>query len=140
MNDVDGQMLERTPTSVGDRLAAYVGLIAVDVLLKTRGYASVRRRLASCPTAKLTNSDKNKRQAQIVAAVDWAIVYYTHEVLCLQRCAVITWLLRKRGIPAQMIIGYQPTPVKAHAWVEVDRAVVSDTSSVIAPYLEMERI
>ena len=66
----------------------------------------------------------------ICHAVDLACVWYWKEVLCLQRSAATTCLLRSRGIPARMVLGVQQTPFRAHAWVETNGQVVNDK-----PYL-----
>lgn len=140
MSNAAYQPLTRPRTSLRDRIGAYLGLAVVDLILKTAGYKSLRRRLVNCPTAPNGRTTTDNVQSQVVAAVDWAIVYYPHPVLCLQRSSVITWLLRKRGVSAQMVIGCQHVPVKAHAWVEVDHVVVSDRNSVVSLYFEMERV
>lgn len=63
---------------------------------------------------------------RICAAVDMACIWYWKDVLCLQRSAVTACLLKQYGVPAQMIIGVQQIPFRAHAWVEVDGRVVND--------------
>ena len=63
---------------------------------------------------------------RICAAVDMACIWYWKEVLCLQRSAATACLLKRYGVPAQMMIGAQQTPFKAHAWVEVNGRVVND--------------
>jgi hypothetical protein len=63
---------------------------------------------------------------QICHAVDLACIWYWKEVLCLQRSAATTCMLRSFGIPARMILGVQQTPFRAHAWVEADGQVVSE--------------
>ena len=56
-----------------------------------------------------------------IAAVDTFVA-----ALCQQRSAATACLLRKCGVPAQLVIGAQQMPFKAHAWVEVDGRVVND--------------
>ena len=63
---------------------------------------------------------------RICRAVDIACIWYWKEVLCLQRAAATTCLLRKHGTAAQMVLGVQQTPFRAHAWVEISRQVVND--------------
>jgi transglutaminase superfamily protein len=63
---------------------------------------------------------------RICSAVDLACIWYPKRALCLQRSAATTCLLRSYGVPAQMVIGTQKLPFKAHAWVEVDEQVVND--------------
>jgi hypothetical protein len=47
-------------------------------------------------------------------------------VLCLERSSVLVKMLRRRGLPAHMVIGAQKLPFKAHAWVELDGAIIND--------------
>src|ERR1700730_11499636 len=56
----------------------------------------------------------------VCRAFDLAGVFYFKEVLCLQRSAAATVLMRKYGIRAELVIGVQQWPFRAHAWVEVD--------------------
>jgi Transglutaminase-like superfamily len=63
---------------------------------------------------------------RICAAIDVACIWYPKHVLCLQRSAATTCLLRSYGVPAQLLLGAQKLPFKAHAWVEVHGLVVND--------------
>lgn len=72
--------------------------------------------------------------ARICAAVDMACIWYWKEALCLQRSAATACLLKKYGVRAQMVIGAQQMPFRAHAWVEVDGRVVNDKPYVPEMY------
>jgi len=72
-------------------------------------------------------------------AVNYACVWYPKQALCLQRSFVTTYLLRKHGIAAQMILGAQKLPFKAHAWVEVDGRAINERSNVQATYAVWDR-
>jgi hypothetical protein len=67
-------------------------------------------------------------------AVNYACIWYPKQALCLQRSFVTTYLLRKHGVAAQMVLGAQKLPFKAHAWVEVDGRVVNERSNVQSTY------
>jgi hypothetical protein len=60
--------------------------------------------------------------------------------MCLQHSAVVTCLLRRRGVPAEMVLAAQDFPPKAHAWAEVAGRVVNDKSSVKNEYLILRRL
>jgi hypothetical protein len=64
--------------------------------------------------------------AEIVWSVDEACVWYVKRAACLQRSVVATWMLRRHGVAAEMVIGCRPLPFESHAWVEVDGQVVND--------------
>jgi hypothetical protein len=76
---------------------------------------------------------------RICAAVDMACIWYWKEVLCLQRSAVTACLLKRYGVPAQMVIGAQQVPFRAHAWVEVDGRVVNDKPYTSEMYAVLDR-
>ena len=76
---------------------------------------------------------------RVCTAVNYACVWYPKQALCLQRCFVTTYLLRKHGIVAQMVLGAQKLPFKAHAWVEVDGRAINERSNVQATYAIWDR-
>ncbi len=76
---------------------------------------------------------------RICMAVNYACVWYPKQALCLQRSFVTTYLLRKQGVPAHMILGAQKLPFKAHAWVEVAGRAVNERSNVQATYAVWDR-
>jgi Transglutaminase-like superfamily len=105
-------------------LRAYITLIHFDVYLHRRNFQDLYQKVAKFPIRKTpVNAEAVER---ICAAVDMACIWYWKEVLCLQRSATTACLLRQHGVAAQMIIGVQQMPFKAHAWVEVDGHVVND--------------
>lgn len=59
-----------------------------------------------------------------VDALTLAACLYWKPVLCLQRAACLTTMLRRRRVAARLVIGYRPSPFVAHSWVEVDGHVV----------------
>lgn len=76
---------------------------------------------------------------RVCTAVNYACVWYPTQTFCLQRSFVTTYLLRKHGVSAQMVIGAQKLPFKAHAWVEVDGCAVNERSNVQATYAVWDR-
>jgi hypothetical protein len=76
---------------------------------------------------------------QVCKAVNFACVWYPRRVLCLQRSAVLTCLLRSSGVAAQMVIGAQKFPFKAHAWTEVNNHAINERRDVQSIYLVWER-
>jgi hypothetical protein len=118
-------------------LQALVELIRFDAYLIRGDFAALYQRvrashLAERPTGSLTADS-------ICSAVDRACVFYVKEVLCLQRSAATTCLLRKHGVPAELVIGVQHTPFRAHAWVEVHGFVINDKPYVPDTYAVIDR-
>jgi hypothetical protein len=71
---------------------------------------------------------------RVSMAVNYACIWYPKRALCLQRSFVTTYLLRKHSVAAQMVLGAQKLPFKAHAWVEVDGRAINERSNVQATY------
>ena len=105
--------------------AALLEYAFYDVLRLCGGLPAVRRALRRRPgRAPATGDAAAIRQARLAAK--HGAVLYVRRTLCLQRSFVVTRLLRRRGINAELVMGYLPAPLTAHAWVEVERVVVSD--------------
>ena len=94
---------------------------------KVRGHRVTKSRVASDVVGRISN------------AVDVACIWYWKDVLCLQRSAATTCLLKDYGVPAQMVIGAQQMPFRAHAWVEACGRVVSDKPYTPEMYAVLDR-
>lgn len=105
-------------------LKAFLKLLYFDLYLARGNFAALYNRVRNCPIGRLT--DAPNAVEQICAAVDMACIWYWKEALCLQRSAATACLLKQHGILAQLVIGAQQMPFKAHAWVEVEGRVVND--------------
>ena len=109
-------------------LRAFLRLIQVDWYLVRGDFGALYKKVQTFPMGRRPASANAVER--IGAAVDMACIWYWKEVLCLQRSAATACLLKRHGVAAQMILGAQQMPFKAHAWVEVDGRVVNDK-----PYL-----
>jgi hypothetical protein len=107
-------------------LKALFWLGVVDVVLSVLSFHTLLSTVAKWPTRTRTISDRNIVIAEVCAAVERACVWYPGRALCLQRSAITACLLRQKGIAARIVIGVRPVPFLAHAWVEVNGAVVND--------------
>ena len=76
---------------------------------------------------------------RVCTALNYACVWYPKQALCLQRSFVTTYLLRKHGVAAEMVLGAQKLPFRAHAWVEVDGRAINERSNVRATYAVWDR-
>jgi len=110
---------------------------AIDIYLKLVGFNSLLTRVQRYPT-KLSSSRSDV--VSNIAALDQAQIYYPKKQMCLQRSVALTMLLRAKGHAAQMVIGAQPYPAKAHAWVEVDNQVIGDSLRIKSLYHELFRV
>ena len=73
-----------------------------------------------------------KESAQVIARMEAAaarnLLFSTN---CLEQSLVLWWLLRRRGIAAELRIGARKEVgrFEAHAWVEVDSVVLNDSGA-----------
>lgn len=122
-----------------ETLTALFGLFAFDLLLRFRGFEALVRKVEGWRTVEPHRTDTEICR-RVCAMVNRAQVYYPKKAMCLQHSAVVTCLLRRKGVPAQMVLAAQEFPPKGHAWVEVDGAVVNDFRQVKTRYRELRRI
>jgi hypothetical protein len=118
-------------------MRAYWQLIVFDLYLSRGSFRALYDRVRTCPIGRAPHDPEAVKH--ICYAVDIACIWYRKEVLCLQRSAATTCLLRNHGVAASMIIGAQQLPFRAHAWVEVDGAVVNDKPYVPDLYAVLDR-
>jgi hypothetical protein len=118
-------------------LRAYLRLVQFDLYLARGNFQTLYDKVRTFPITEMpTSVDSTER---ICAAVDMACIWYWKEVLCLQRSAATACLLKHYGVPAQMMIGAQQMPFKAHAWVEVQGQVVNDKPYMREMYAVLDR-
>ncbi len=122
-----------------ETFSAFVGLLAFDVLLKFGGFQRLIRKVAHWPIAEPRTADREICR-RVRGMVDRAQMYYPKKAMCLQHSAVVTCLLRRRGVPAEMVLAAQTFPPKAHAWAEVEGEVVNDQNSVKGEYRVLKRL
>ena len=118
-------------------LQAYLKLIHCDLYLARGNFAALYDRVRNYPLGKRAAAPGEVER--ICSAMDMACIWYWKEALCLQRSAATACLLKKYGVPAQMVIGAQQMPFKAHAWVEVDGRVVNDKPYTPEMYAVLDR-
>ena len=112
-------------------------LLLYDVIVAVGGFPALYNLVRKCsPSSEVPAADTCESVCRHVSQV---CSWYPRRTLCLQRSAVLTCLLRRHGVPAELVIGASPMPFKAHAWVEVRGSVVNDKVSVQTKYVVLER-
>lgn len=122
-----------------ETFSAFLGLLAFDLLLKIGGFQRLIKKVERWPIAEPRTIDREICR-RVRGIVDRAQMYYPKKAMCLQYSAVVTCLLRRRGVPAEMVLAAQPFPPKAHAWTEVAGEVVNDRNSVKSDYRVLKRL
>lgn len=118
-------------------VAAFIELVRFDRYLIRGAFESLYERVRSCPVARTRT--KRIGTDEICQAVNIASIWYYKPVLCLQRSAATTCLLRRHGIECSLVLGAQQIPFRAHAWVETEGHVVNDKSYVPNLYVVLDR-
>jgi hypothetical protein len=118
-------------------LRAYTKLIQFDLLLVRRDFGALHAKVRQYP---VTGSNEFRHSIEdICGAVDMACIWYWKPVLCLQRSAATVCILRRAGISAELVVGTQQMPFRAHAWVEVQGRVVNDKSYTREVYAVLDK-
>jgi hypothetical protein len=116
---------------------AYIALIRFDIFLARGNFAALYDAVRRRPPRKV--EVRQGATDGICSAIDLACIWYWKHVLCLQRSAATVCLLRDEGVPAELVIGTQHMPFRAHAWVEVQGRVVNDKSYTKEIYAVLDR-
>ena len=137
--------MSRIGTKHGGRLTsiellfwkAFVGLLAFDMFGLGRQFARLHSTVSHWPTAETIALPEVLNR--VCNAVNRACAWYPKRALCLQRSVVTACLLRDYGVPAQLVLGAQKLPFKAHAWVEVNGCALNERTDVQSTYSVWER-
>jgi len=113
-------------------------LIRYDLLLACRGLRGVRPGHRKGDLS--TRAGSVEVESAVCEAVKAVAPFYWKPIRCLQRSMVTARLMRDRGIPAEVVIGYRAAPFFSHAWVEVAGRVVNDSSTYQKRLQVLERL
>jgi hypothetical protein len=119
-------------------LEGWILLLRFEWIMRFREFKELHRRVGRESVRAITSTRLVPKET-LCKAMDFACVFYPKRVLCLQRSAATTMLLRRHGWSAEMVIGAQILPFQAHAWVEVDGVVVNDKPYVTEIFQPLER-
>src|SRR5437879_9373685 len=119
-------------------LEGYWLLIQIEALMVFRGLG-VLHGLVRGSAVRTIKQNRASCTDELCRAMDLACVFYPKRVMCLQRSAATTLLLRRYGIRAEMVIGAQMLPFKSHAWVELAGKVINDKPTMLEMYRPLER-
>jgi hypothetical protein len=98
-------------------------LLFFEFVMKFRSSKTLR---AMVRDQRVCLSPSPRTSKELCHAMDLACVFYFKTVLCLQRSAATTILLRRHGATASMMTGVQILPPEFHAWVQIGDTVVND--------------
>lgn len=113
-------------------------LIRFEWIMRFHKFRELHRTVLEAPVCPTPDADRMPGE-RLSIAMDYACVFYFKRVLCLQRSAATTLLLRRHGWGARMVIGAQMLPFRSHAWCEIDGVVVNDKPYMPEIYQVLER-
>jgi hypothetical protein len=116
---------------------ALFGLLAFDVLGLNLNFVRLHHAVNRWPTAE--RPVEPGIVDRICEAVNHACIWYPRRTLCLKRSVVTTCLLRSYGVRAQLVVGTQHLPFRAHAWVELGDLPINERTDVRSAYAICER-
>jgi len=119
-------------------LEAWLLLLYFEYVMRFRQFKELPRILREHPVKPVRPEEQAPNEA-LCHAMDLACVFYFKQVLCLQRSAATTLLLRRYGWEVEMVIGAQLVPYRSHAWCELDGVVVNDKPYITEIYAVLER-
>jgi len=119
-------------------LESWLLLIYFEFVMRFRGF-KVLHEVVRNEKVRDASDPVLSSSTDLCHAVDLACVFYFRQVMCLQRSAATTLLLRRHGREGEMAIGAQLLPFKSHAWVEIKGAVVNDKPYMHDIYRVLER-
>lgn len=120
----------------GLTLRAFGELLFLD-LVGLFGFRALHAVVARTPTRSTTTADSSA--TEVVSAMRRACLFYFKPAKCLQRSAVVTRMLRRHGVAAELVIGCLPAPLKSHAWVEVSGEVICEHRPGLQHYRVLDR-
>ncbi len=119
-------------------LIAFAFLVYIDLLMRLARFRRVYDTVRDTTTAH--RRPDSETVGRTCRAMDKAALAYVKNAWCLQRSAACVCLLRRQGVPAELIIGVRTFPFEAHAWVELDGHVLNDNLGYVGRFLVLDRI
>jgi hypothetical protein len=95
---------------------------------------SVRAALRAGAHARCAEGERAVLVEETARRVALAAAFYPARALCLEQSLALSVLLRRRGVAAELRIGAQALPFRAHAWVEVAGQAINERADVARTY------
>ena len=118
-------------------LEAYATLIYFDFYLARGNFAVLYQKVRNYPIG--TSVEVRMQPKGSAPQWTWRAFGIGKKCSVCRRSAATACLLKRYGVPAQMVIGAQQMPFKAHAWVEVNGRVVNDKPYMREMYAVLDR-
>lgn len=109
--------------SVADWAEAFLSLAALGTALRVFGLRRVARLLERLNAHAIVDAS-DPRVRHWVALVGAAADLQPFKARCLHQCLALSWILRRRGIAAEVVMGVRKFPFTAHVWLECGGEII----------------
>ena len=120
--------------SVRDLAAVIWRYMAARTALLHTGLQAVLTNLSRCKRVDASSDPTCRAIGSVTTAVRMLGWFRSSREHCLPRALAIAHLLAARSVPANLVIGVSLHPFRAHAWVQVDDAVICDDVDIVRLY------
>ncbi len=100
------------------------------ILQQSNGFLRLTRYLVAKPTRGAISAS-NPLACRLRSSIKMVAHRLPYQAVCLHQCLALCWMLRRRRIQADLMIGVYTHPFSAHAWV-VSRDIVQWEAGVSA--------
>ena len=105
------------------RLEAFFVIVGVEIGLRFFGLRRIGRFLEGKPAHQIiTESDPRIRQ--LANCVGDVAHFLPFKAACLHQSLAICWMLRRRDIKADLVMGVYKFPFSAHVWLECGSEII----------------
>ena len=109
---------------------AFTTLTAVRICLQHAGLSETVAILERCLPACARTIDRRTADHaldEVESSVEASVHGHALEMACKERALCCWFMLRRRGIPAQVVVGVTLSPVFGHSWCQSGTRIVADT-------------
>ena len=106
-----------------ERREAFATLQRVDELLKQVGLKTFAHALMDLPAHRRIKAEDAEVQ-QVVKGVMETAEWLPFKAACLHQCLALAWMLRRRHMRIEVVLGMYTHPFSAHVWLESNGCIV----------------
>lgn len=121
---------------------AFATLTAVRSCLKLASLSETAAIIGRCVPAKppvIDAAARDQAVSAVEAAVEASIVKHPIGMACKERALTCWYMLQRRGVPAEVVVGVTLHPVFGHSWCRAGDRIVADTNERCDDYTPIWR-
>lgn len=137
-----GLAFKLSPSEWLNLVEAWGSLLGFWLALRWRSFDSVTEARYLIPSGKTVAPVSLDSMQRLYQLVGWASHLYIMPMACLEKSLALQWMLRRRGVNAQLKIGAHKVSegISAHAWVEVSGQVIGESEGMIENFKVLKPI